>query len=54
LICEDCGKLITEKYEEIKNGTLANLDLTEEHVNYLKDIDPKYKDFGYIKKYSGR
>jgi len=43
LVCEDCGKLITEKYEEIKNETLANLDLTEEHVNYLKDKFDKDK-----------
>ena len=37
LLCNDCNKLITEKFEEIKNDTLKNFDLTEEHAGYLKD-----------------
>ena len=37
LVCEDCNKLINEKYEEIKNKVLKNFDLKEEQANYLKD-----------------
>ena len=37
LVCEECNKLINEKFEEIKNDALKNFDLKVEQANYLKD-----------------
>ena len=37
LVCEDCNKIITEKFKEIENDVLKNLDLKEEQAKYLKD-----------------
>ncbi len=37
LVCEDCSKIITEKYEEIKNETLEKFVLDKKQAGYLKD-----------------
>ena len=37
LVCEDCSKIITEKYEEIKNETLEKFVFDEKQAGYLKD-----------------
>jgi hypothetical protein len=37
LLCEDCSKLVDEKFEEIKNDVLKSLDLKEEQADYLKN-----------------
>ena len=37
LVCEDCNKLINEKFLQIKNDVLKNFDLKEEQANFLKD-----------------